>query len=73
MTKRIPLAVGLALAAVAGLAAPASARWYGDVQAGWLRASGKERTVEFSGLSVLRLCGLFPRAQFVVVHQLKRP
>jgi hypothetical protein len=49
-----------------------AARWYRDVQAAWLRPSGKERTVEFSGLSVLRLCELFPSAQFVVVHQLKR-
>ena len=49
-----------------------AARWYRDVQAAWLRTSGKDRTVEFSGLSVLRLCELFPSAQFVVVHQLKR-
>jgi len=33
MTKRIPLALVLALAAFAGLATPASARWWGD--GGW--------------------------------------
>lgn len=48
------------------------ARWYQDVLAAQLQASGKARTVEFSGLSVLRLCGYFPDAQFVVVRQLKR-
>jgi hypothetical protein len=54
----------------AGGALPA--RWYRDVQVAALRHSGKARTVEFSGLSVLRLCQLFPTAQFVVVRQLKR-
>jgi len=48
------------------------ASWYREVQAGWLRFTGKTRTVEFSALSVLRLCHLFPTAQFVVVHQLRR-
>jgi len=50
----------------------AAARWYRDVQAANLRASGKRRTVEFSALSILRLCVLFPGGQFVVVRQLKR-
>jgi len=53
-------------------AANLAAGWYRDVQAAWLRARGKDRTVEFSGLSVLRLCQLFPTAQFVVVRQLRR-
>ena len=48
------------------------ARWYREVQAAQLRASGKTRTVEFSGVSILRLAALFPEAQFVVVHQLRR-
>jgi hypothetical protein len=48
------------------------ARWYRDVQAAHLRASGKPRTVEYSGVSTLRLCQLFPGAQFVVVRQLQR-
>jgi len=48
------------------------ARWYRDVQAAGLRHSGKARTVEFCGLSILVLCELFPAAQFVVVRQVKR-
>jgi hypothetical protein len=48
------------------------ATWYRDVQAARLRGSGKTRTVEFSGLSILRLCELFPRAQFLIVRHLKR-
>lgn len=48
------------------------AHWYREVQKAQMRAAGKPRTVEFSSLSVLRLCILFPRAQFVVVRQLKR-
>jgi len=50
----------------------APAAWYRDVQAAYLRAGGKWRTVEYSGLSILRLCTLFPGAQFVVVRQLRR-
>jgi hypothetical protein len=46
--------------------------WYRDFQAAHLRASGKPRTVEYSGVSILRLCQLFPDAQFVVVRQLRR-
>jgi hypothetical protein len=46
--------------------------WYRDLQAAHLRASGKPRTVEYSGVSILRLCQLFPGAQFVVVRQRKR-
>jgi len=53
-----------------GLRPPAS--WYREVQAACLRHSGKARSVEFSGLSVRRLDRLFPDAQFLVVHQLKR-
>jgi hypothetical protein len=53
-----------------GLRPPTS--WYRDVQAAALRGSGKIRTVEYSALSVLRLCELFPGAQFLVVRQLKR-
>jgi hypothetical protein len=48
------------------------ARWYGDFQAAQLRASGKTRTVEFSGLSILRLCHLFSWGQFVLVRHLER-
>lgn len=48
------------------------ATWYRDVQAAVLRATGKSRTVEFCGLAVVRLCDLFPAAQFVVVRQLNR-
>jgi hypothetical protein len=48
------------------------ASWYRDVQAARLRSSGKSRTVEFSALSVLQLCRLFPRAQIVIVRQLTR-
>jgi hypothetical protein len=48
------------------------ARWYRDLQAAYMGSSGKPRTVEFSGLSILRLCALFPGAQFVVVRQLRR-
>jgi len=48
------------------------AGWYRDVLTVLLRASGKPRTVEFSGLSILSLCGYFPQAQFVVVRQLRR-
>jgi len=54
----------------AGLRPPAS--WYRQVQAARIRLSGKPRSVEFSGLSVQRLDWLFPGAQFLVVHQLKR-
>jgi hypothetical protein len=54
----------------AGLRPPAS--WYREVQAARIQVSGKMRTVEFSGLSVQRLDLLFPGAQFLVVHQLKR-
>jgi hypothetical protein len=50
----------------------APAAWYRDVQAACLGADGKWRTVEYSGLSILRLCTLFPGAQFVVVRQLRR-
>ena len=46
--------------------------WYGDVHAALARAAGKPRTIEFSGLSVISLCEMFPAAQFVVVRQLKR-
>ena len=46
--------------------------WYRDVQAACLHGSGKIRTVEYSALSVLRLCELFPGAQFLVVRQLNR-
>jgi hypothetical protein len=46
--------------------------WYGDFQVAQLRGSGKPRTVEFSGLSILRLCRLFPWGQFVVVRRLSR-
>lgn len=46
--------------------------WHGDFQAAQLRASGKTRTVEFSGVSILRLCRLFPRGQFVLVRHLDR-
>jgi hypothetical protein len=53
-----------------GLRPPAT--WYRDIQAARLRGSGKTRTVEFSPLSILRLCELFPRGQFLVVRQLKR-
>jgi len=48
------------------------AGWYREVQAARTRITGKARTVEFSGLPVLRLCELFPSAQFVVVHPLTR-
>ena len=48
------------------------AGWYREVQAAGLRRSGKTRTVEFSGLSILQLCDLFPTGQFVVVRQVKR-
>ena len=48
------------------------ARWYGDFQAAQLQASGKARTVEFSGLSILRLCQLFSWGQFVLVRHLER-
>lgn len=48
------------------------ASWYREVQAARLCQSGKSRTVEFSGASILRLSSLFPTAQFLVVHQLKR-
>ena len=48
------------------------ARWYGDVQAAQRRATGKGRTVEFSGLPILRLCRLFPTAQFVIVRATTR-
>ena len=54
----------------AGLRPPAS--WYREVQAARIRLAGKTRSVEFSGLSVQRLDRLFPDAQFLVVHQLKR-
>lgn len=47
-------------------------RWYQEVLAAQLQAGGKARTVEFSGLSALRLCRYFPGAQLVVVRQLKR-
>jgi hypothetical protein len=60
----------LAVVGRGGHVPPAS--WYVEVQAARLRQSGKSRTVEFSGVSVLRLCDLFPTAQFMVVHQLKR-
>ena len=53
-----------------GLRPPAS--WYKEVQMARLRHSGKTRSVEFSGLSVFRLNRLFPEAQFLVVHRLKR-
>lgn len=46
--------------------------WYRDVQIRQLQVSGKERTVEFSGLSAARLCILFPNAQFLVVRRTKR-
>jgi len=60
------------LAALArdGHVPPAS--WYREVQAARLAQTGKARTVEFSGVSVLRLCRLFPAAQFVVVRRLER-
>ena len=48
------------------------ATWYREVQVAQLRGSGKARTVEYSALSILRLCELFPWAQFLVVHQMKR-
>jgi hypothetical protein len=48
------------------------ADWYGAFQAAQLQASGKDRTVEFSGMSILRLYQLFPWAQFVVVRHLQR-
>jgi hypothetical protein len=51
---------------------PPPTTWYRDVQTACLRSSGKIRTVEYSALSVLRLCELFPGAQFLVVRQLKR-
>jgi hypothetical protein len=50
----------------------APARWYGEFQAAHRRVSGAWRTVEFSGLSLLRLCALFPGAQFVVVRRIRR-
>ncbi len=53
-----------------GYVPPAS--WYREVQAARLAQTGKTRTVEFSGVSVLRLCRLFPAAQFVVVRRLER-
>ena len=48
------------------------ASWYREVQAARLAQTGKARTVEFSGVSVLRLCRLFPAAKFVVVRRLER-
>jgi len=68
--ERGAAAVDPAVVFAGGEARPA--RWYGEVQAAWLELTGKARTVEFSGLSVLRLCELFPSAQFVVVRPLRR-
>jgi hypothetical protein len=48
------------------------ATWYREVQAAQAHRTGKPRTVEFSGLAVRRLNHLFPRAQFLVVHELAR-
>src|SRR6266508_3199550 len=58
------------LAGVAAGFRPAA--WYRDVQLAQLRVSGKARTVEFSGLPILRLCSLFPAAQFLVVRRVRR-
>ena len=52
---------------------PPPARWYREVQQARAEREGKPRTVEFSGLAVARLLHLFPEAQFVVVHVLRRP
>src|SRR5438445_616644 len=45
---------------------------YNKVHMARLRHPGKPRPVEFSGLSVFRLNRLFPEAQSLVVHRLKR-
>jgi hypothetical protein len=52
---------------------PPAARWYREVQRARAAQEGKPRTVEFSGLAVARLRYLFPEAQFVVVHTVRRP
>lgn len=46
------------------------ATWYRDVQAEYARVTHKPRTVEFSGLAIGRLNGLFPGSQFIVVRNL---
>lgn len=48
------------------------AAWYRELQLRQLQLSGKARTVEFSGLSAVRLCSLFPHSQLLVVRRLKR-
>ena len=69
-TDRCAAALGpLGAVAVEGLR---PAGWYRELQTALLRDSGKSRTVEFSGVSIIRLCQLFPDAQFVVVRQVKR-
>jgi hypothetical protein len=58
---------------IAGLAEDLRpAAWYRELQLRQLQLSGKARTVEFSGLSAVRLCSLFPHAQLLVVRRLKR-
>lgn len=58
------------ISGLADLLLPAA--WYRDVQLRQLRLSGKTRTIEYCGLSALRLCTMFPHAQFVVVRRIKR-
>ena len=56
----------------AGDALRRPANWYREVQVAHTRASGKIRSVEFSGMALRRLHHLFPHAQFLVVHRLNR-
>lgn len=52
---------------------PPASRWYREVQLARAASEGKRRTAEFSGLAAARLLYLFPEAQFVVVHTVRRP